>query len=280
MAKYRLPRRVKKEIQKRNRVLIEKYPFLFPRYAWTGKKVDDFDYSYNAIEGSIPQGWWKLFGIKLCEDLKNVCLENKVSLNDIIITDVKEKYGELRIYMSGYPETWEEHETAWEYISSHTCVKCGVFPVPTIDDGWVCPWCEECHTSENYNSLIIPDWDGRVLEYQVIKSYTPGNDDYKLTWIDMKPYYDKIGWKYNENNLILKAEIEESLRKEKEEAKALHSEFHNVIDETDVALALMRGDSIVPTIEDTEELDLSEIPSSADLETAATEELDFSELNN
>lgn len=280
MAKFRISRKAKKELQKRNKLLIEKYPFLFPRYAWTGKKVEDFDFTFNAIEGSIPSGWWKRFGIAMCEDLKNVCLKNGVDINDIKIEDVKEKYGEIRLSISGCPEEWDEHESVWEYISSHTCIKCGDFPVPTIDDGWVCPWCEECHKSENYSSLIIPGWDGRLLEYQVIKYYTPGNNDYRLTFIDMKPYYDKIGWKYNENNLILKAEIEESLRKEKAEAKALHSEFHNVIDETDVALALMRGDSVVPTIEDTEELDLSEITSSADLETAATEELDFSELNN
>lgn len=61
------------------------------------------------------------------------------------LQDVKEKYSGLRVYIAGYPKGWSEHEYAWEYISEHTCMKCGKFPSPVIDDGWISCFCNNCY---------------------------------------------------------------------------------------------------------------------------------------
>lgn len=210
---------------KRNKELIEKYPFLAPR-GLNGKVLKDFKWTHNDFELGMPQGWWKSWGLIYCQDLKDVCERNNVDLNSIYSIQVKEKYGGLRNYLNQYPEEWLSHEFAWEYISEHTCVKCGKFPVKMRDDGWVSPWCDECF-KENHNNLSEEDFakysekwtidkDDRLQEYLVINHFSKDGDYQE--WIDMKPYYNKLGWKYTDKDLILKDELEK-LMEEKANAK-------------------------------------------------------------
>lgn len=123
--------------------------------------------------------------------------KNNNLLYSFRITTVKEKFGGLRVYHNGMPEEWDSHEHAWEYISEHTCVKCGKFPVPMRNDGWISPWCDECfkehlnNRDEEYVDRWTIDKDSRLLEYLVI-NYSSKEKDWQEI-IDMKPYYDKIG---------------------------------------------------------------------------------------
>ena len=205
--------------------LIEKYPFLLPRNVWTDKLEEDYDYSYCWFKDDIPQGWWKFFGLAYLDDLKEV-LEKYNYVDKFRFLQVKEKFGGLRAYNSGAPEEWFSHEYAWEYISEHTCVNCGKFPVRMRDDGWVCPWCDDCF-KENHNNLNEEEFakysekwtidkDDRLQEYLVINHFSKDGDYQE--WIDMKPYYDKLGWKYTDKDLILKDELEK-LMEEKANAK-------------------------------------------------------------
>ena len=66
---------------------------------------------------------------------------------------------------------------------------------------------------DEYINNITDNFDGRVAEYTVINSYN--NDGNKQIWIDLKPFYDKIGFKYNSDNLISKVEIEEIIKERK-----------------------------------------------------------------
>ena len=103
-------KRIKKKIKhwsyttaktrKRNKALCERYPFLIPRYyfvnevCWMRKKYD------NTIVESFPRGWWKSFGILLCEDLREELIRCNF-LKQYRIIQLKEKYGQLRIYDNG-----------------------------------------------------------------------------------------------------------------------------------------------------------------------------------
>lgn len=205
--------------------LIEKYQFLLPRNVWTDKLEEDYDYSYCWFKDDIPQGWWKFFGLVYLDDLKEV-LEKYDFLDKFRFLQVKEKFGGLRAYNSGAPEEWFSHEHAWEYISEHTCINCGKFPVRMRDDGWVCPWCDDCF-KENHDNLSEDeltkytekwtiDKDDRLQEYLVINHFSKDGDYQE--WIDMKPYYNKLGWKYTDKDLILKDELEK-LMEEKANAK-------------------------------------------------------------
>ena len=208
--KYRLPRKVKKAIKKENRELVKKYPFLVPRSALTGTPIEYYDYTWKAWESEMPVGWWKRWGKAYCEDFAQVCKEEGIDLNDVFSYQVKEKFGGLRNYLNICPRSWNEHEYAWEYISEHTCVKCGKFPSPLRDDGWVSAYCDNCHTNKMFKTddkdYIIDNYPkNRLLEYI---SYISYKDDKKVeNWIDMKPYYDKIGWKYTQDDLISREEM-------------------------------------------------------------------------
>ena len=230
------PRKKKKRLQKINKKLIQRYPFLLPRNAWTGEPVEDYDFTWNELDCSIPAGWWKRFGVLLCEDLRE-SLVNANCLYDFRILQAKEKYGELRLYDNGCPEDWFHKLEAWTYISTHTCVKCGKFPVQVRNDGWISPWCDDCYEKKmrrNFRvfnkDMLVTDEDVakeinktsegefKLLEYLVISRF--GKNGNTKEYIDMKPYYEKIGYKYNLADLVSKEEIDKIIaEKEKENKK-------------------------------------------------------------
>lgn len=183
-----------------NKELVEKYPFLAPKNVWTGEVIEDYDYSITEAD-AFCEGWWKRFGIPLCDDLKDVLVRNDC-LNDFYFTQVKEKFGQLRLYDNGHPQEWGEHLMAWEYISEHTCIECGKFPVPMRDYGWVSPWCDDCFRKAHPDKSedLLAKWspknkdlpDGKPLDYLTYARFSEnGREEHK---IDMKPYYEKIGY--------------------------------------------------------------------------------------
>ena len=196
----RYPRKMKKELKKHNQKLIQKYPFLMP-------DVANYDYTWNELESGMPKGWWKRFGIPLCEDLREVLVKNDC-IDKYRIMQVKEKYGQLRIYALDEPEEWRDHMWAWEYISEHTCVNCGKFPIAMINDAWISPWCDKCFIEKEMSrNCIKEDAEKRLEEIKddsklrktlTINTYSKEGDT--VHKIDLMPYYEKIGYKINEKN--------------------------------------------------------------------------------
>lgn len=202
-----------------NKKLTERYPFLIPKNIYTLKVPENYDYQYCLFKDEIPEGWWKRWGLEFLEDLNNVLVKHSF-VDDLLIMQVKEKYGGLRFYTGGMPEEWYSHEHAWEYISEHTCVKCGKFPVPMRYFSWWSPYCDQ-HAWEGENcseeektEITEESWDGRVQEFIVMNHYIKDGDYQE--WIDMKPYYDLIGYKYTKEDLISNEEIEEIIRGKKD----------------------------------------------------------------
>lgn len=97
----------------------------------------------------IPEGWVKAFCKQMCDDLM-------VALGDYAdewtIVEVKEKYGELRIYDAGCPsDIYNKIQgiiDKYSYISRFVCVRCGSMDARMYDDGWMSPFCEECFTKQ------------------------------------------------------------------------------------------------------------------------------------
>lgn len=205
-------------------LLTQHYPFLLPRNVWTGKLDENYNYSYCRFMNEIPPGWWNTFGLLYLEDLKEI-LDKYNYIKDFMFSDVKEKHGHLVASSFGAPEEWFSHEYAWEYISKHTCVKCGKFPVKMRDDGWESPWCDGCF-KENHDNLNEEDFakysekwtidkDDRLQEYLVISHFS--KDGNYQEWIDMKPYYKLIDWNFTKDDLISLEELQELRKKKKEE---------------------------------------------------------------
>ena len=122
-----------------NDELEEKYPFLKP------KDFEDKNH-YHAISlltSELPYGWIFSFLDDLLEELSLDLIKNDL-VDDYVILQVKEKFGELRWYDSGGSEEWDNIILPkYEELSRVTCHSCGK-PASWLSTGWILPYCDEC----------------------------------------------------------------------------------------------------------------------------------------
>ena len=185
-------RKRKKKLQTYNRKLIEKYPWLLPRSAWTGKPLEDYDYTY--IEWGWSEGWDRAFGKMFMEELGEAIKEAGLE-HSYRILQIKEKFARACLYDNGGTQKMYDIIRKYEIISEACCWNCGK-PAPITDTGWLTPYCEKCfkeyyrrrekwqmehiedyqpHTDEELTELYkkcccsIPEADGK---YHYPLSYT------------------------------------------------------------------------------------------------------------
>ncbi|MDY0291967.1 MAG: hypothetical protein RBR02_06495 [Desulfuromonadaceae bacterium] len=132
-----------------NKELIKKYPFLTPRNVWTGKIVDDYDYSWTKLD-EIPTGWRKAFGLQMVEELSNALGDYSKQYR---VSQIKEKYGELRWYDFGAPEGVHDIIDKYTKMSRNICIVCGE-PATKISVGYICPFCDDCIGDRQYDAII------------------------------------------------------------------------------------------------------------------------------
>ena len=123
-----------------NKILIEKYPFLRIRNAWTGELDDTYEFTWLD---DMPKGWRKCFGLKMCDDILAALQESGMNPEDYQIVQIKEKFGSLRWYDNGAPQQVQDVIIKYEYLSSHVCINCGKVNVP-LYGGWISPYCDYC----------------------------------------------------------------------------------------------------------------------------------------
>mgnify|MGYP007104063865 CR=1 FL=1 len=133
--------------QLKNWVLCGKYPFLVPRYEWSGEILKDYDYTSTYLD-DMPDGWKIAFGEMMCEEIKQELVRCNY-LNEYRILQIKEKYGGLRWYDNGTPIGCKVQEIIDKYsvLSENICIICGKPDVPIIGSGWICPYCKKCYTT-------------------------------------------------------------------------------------------------------------------------------------
>lgn len=79
---------------------------------------------YEAYD-MIPAGWQKAFGKQMIQEIKNTLIKLSIPLDEYIVLEVKEKYGELRWYAAPYNEELEQVYNKYTKLSTTTCIKCG-----------------------------------------------------------------------------------------------------------------------------------------------------------
>ena len=97
---------------------------------------------------SIPDGWRKSIVPRLVNELVDVLGSH---VDDFVISDCKEKFGELRVYWyyknpiddDLLYDKIEEIIGKYKLISRKTCVKCGRLAT-TQSSGWIFPFCSGC----------------------------------------------------------------------------------------------------------------------------------------
>ena len=139
------------EIKQENKELLEKYPWLYPVSEYTGKPLENYDYSFTWMD-DIPLGWNIAFGKQMIEEL-GALLEKYNYQDEYSICQIKEKFGGLRWYDNGFPtEGYEEYKEwldKYEELSFKTCIDCGK-PAKYFTRGWITPICEDCAKEYEY----------------------------------------------------------------------------------------------------------------------------------
>lgn len=114
------------------KMLMDKYSFI---------KIKDSEYSW--IDDLEP-GWKKAFGEDLCKEL-NKAIKEEGCEDTFEFLQIKEKYGSLRLYASGFKRDGEVDKVLCKYeeLSRYICGHCGKFAT-RITAGWIYPLCDDC----------------------------------------------------------------------------------------------------------------------------------------
>ena len=139
--------------QLKNWILVNKYPFLIPKY-WNKDIMSyevrkDYDYTWTELD-AMPDGWRKAFGEMMCEEIKEELIKHNC-LDEYLILDIKEKFGQLRWYDNGTPIRCNVSQIIDKYsvLSENICVVCGKPDVPITGISWVIPLCKKCFCTPN-----------------------------------------------------------------------------------------------------------------------------------
>lgn len=148
-----------------NKELCERYPFLLPRNRFTGEVVEDYDYSYTELD-AMDRGWRKAFGERMCEEIRDALIEADY-LDEYRVAQIKEKYGELRWYDFGAPQSVHDIIEKYSYISRFICTHCGSIYGKEFSGGWIYTICENC--AKNDWGTTRDQWVEATREHTAIK---------------------------------------------------------------------------------------------------------------
>ena len=209
------------EKQLDNWILVGKYPFLIPRYDWSGEIIEDYDYMSTYLD-DIPVGWKIAFGEMMCEEIKQELVRCNY-LDEFRIIQAKEKFGQARIYTNGEPVDCKVQEIIDKYsvLSENICIICGKPDVPMTHNGWDSPYCKECFTTPT-------DWYKKEYPNEVdkwIKNHLEDWEEYnKEENNKMRDSYTVIKWSKDKGEEKVTYDISETANKIRSKWRAEHGE--------------------------------------------------------
>lgn len=147
--------------RKKNKELCKRYPFLIPRNVWSDEIIwerlrNERKYGWTLVE-EFPTGWWKAFGLMMCEELREDLIKYDY-LDKFRFEEIKEKFGQLRVYYNGIPIESDVNNIIDKYsiLSENICIKCGRPDVPMINiTGWISPYCYHCFNKINKRRMAL-----------------------------------------------------------------------------------------------------------------------------
>ena len=209
------------EKQLDNWILVGKYPFLIPRYDWSGEIIEDYDYMSTYLD-DIPVGWKIAFGEIMCEEIKRELIRCNY-LDEFRILQAKEKFGGLRIYTNGEPVDCKVQQIINKYstLSENICVVCGKPDVPITNNGWISPYCKKCFTTPT-------DWYKKEYPNKVdkwIKNHLEDWEEYNKEEINkMADSYMVISWSKENGEQKTTYDISKTANKIRSKWRAEHGE--------------------------------------------------------
>ena len=83
-------------------------------------------------------------------------IEQIAEAHEYHISDVKEKFGTLRVYCTA-PEWFQDFVDACEAASAHICEQCGKYGEQDTLNGWAMTLCEQCGDERREVTRIAPN---------------------------------------------------------------------------------------------------------------------------
>ena len=144
--------REKRKTIRENKKLCEMYPFLIPWNRFTGEPIRKYDYSYTELD-AMPDGWRKRFGLNMCRELRSALIGDN-DLDRWKIVQMKEKYGELRLYDNGHKigSLVPGIIARYQLTSMYTCIICGE-NATRVTLGWISPYCDKCCPDQKWEQI-------------------------------------------------------------------------------------------------------------------------------
>ena len=113
--------------------LQNKYKFLKPTNIKEGLMLFGFE---------VENGWMKILE-ELFEKIQKE-LDCDKTIKYFKVTQVKEKFGGLRVYVSGSNDKIDKYIEVAEQKSYKTCESCGKSPATQNKNGWIVTLCKTC----------------------------------------------------------------------------------------------------------------------------------------
>lgn len=208
--------------QLKNWILVNKYPFLLPKY-WNAEsmtyEVDkDYDYTWTELD-AMPMGWRKAFGEIMCEEIKEELIKHNC-LDEYLILDIKEKFGQLRWYDNGTPIGCNVSQIIDKYsvLSENICFICGKPDVPMTGTlpSYILPFCKTCYCTpidyvkgdmtdaelKQFRDDHERDWeewfkiDNKMRDKYSVRRWVKDKDDYEEVTYDIFETANKIRAKW------------------------------------------------------------------------------------
>lgn len=117
--------------------------------------------SFELFGVEVGKGWWPLV-----EPIYNRIQELNAQGHNIEITQIKEKWGELCIYVSGAPDEIFDMIREAEEKSQHICESCGKPGERVISKhSWIYTRCPDCIKKEKIEvSGTVDEFNRRIKE--------------------------------------------------------------------------------------------------------------------
>lgn len=117
--------------------LFESYPKLFPANERSNPSVSLMCFGFECRDG-----WFNLLN-SLCKAIQDH-LDANPTAQQVVVKQVKEKYGALRFYFDGGDKFIDDLVDAAEKDSFHICDTCGTTKNLLRQQGWVRVTCQSC----------------------------------------------------------------------------------------------------------------------------------------
>lgn len=145
---------------------------------------------YDAWDNTGWEKIWKRFLELVDKEYEKMSDEEKSKLT---ILETKEKYGELRVYVSGYNDEINQLINEIEHISQYTCIDCGKQPINenghticTFRSGWIVNLCKDCMLEEYGDESYVEVQDYNKLK--ITRLSEKGNIETETIWNPWKNY--------------------------------------------------------------------------------------------